>query len=316
VADGPDADPRVDELFALPPEEFTAARNALATALRGDGDRERAAEVTRMRRPTVAAWAVNQTVRRHRDRFDELLAAGARVRTAQRRALSGVRASGMRDATRVRRAAIEALADAAVTILTGHGVAAESHRGDIVATFDAASADEQAAAVVGAARLSATLPVASGFGALDGLQLVTAPDADGAATAVDSDAAAADAAADDVTGPDAAEARERARREEERAEVRRAAMRAVADARWRLADAQGTADRADAEASRASARADAADQTATVAEDKARRLRQEAEQLAERAARASDRAADAHRTADDRTGELDAAQALLTALDD
>lgn len=314
MAEEHDVDPRVDELFTLPPDAFTAARNALVKVLRSEGGRDLAGEVGGLRRPTAAAWAINQVVRTHRDRFDALLDAGDQVRAAQRRALSGVRQSGMRDATRNRRAAIEALADAASAILTDHGVAADSHRGDIVATFDAASADEDAAALVGAARLSAALPVASGFGALDGLQLVAPPAAEPSA-----DHAAPEPApdgAEDAAEADTAEQEERARRDEERAKVRRAAMRAVADARRRLTDAQGTADRAEAEASRAAARAAAADQTATVAEDKARRLRAEADQLAERAARASDRAGEARRLAGRLADELEAREGELETLDD
>ncbi len=310
MADEPDVDPRVDELFTLPPEEFTAARNALVKALRGEGRREEATEVGGLRRPTVAAWAINQAVRTHRDGFDDLVAAGGQVRAAQRRALSGVRQSGMREATRARRTAIEALADTAGAILAERGVAADSHRGDIVATFDAASADDDAAAVVGAARLSATLPVASGFGALDGLQLVAPPDTRPPAEAQAPPADDADDAADD-----GAEQEERARRDEARAQARRAAMKAVADARRRLTDAQGTADRAAAEASRATARADAADRTAAVAEDKARRLRTEADELAARASRADRRAGDARRTAEQLADELETREQELATLD-
>lgn len=317
MADEPDVDPRVDELFTLPPEEFTAARNALVKALRGEGRREEATEVGGLRRPTVAAWAINQAVRTHRDGFDDLVAAGGQVRAAQRRALSGVRQSGMREATRARRTAIEALADTAGAILAERGVAADSHRGDIVATFDAASADDDAAAVVGAARLSATLPVASGFGALDGLHLVAPPDtrppAEAQAPPAEAEAPPADDA--DDAADDGAEQEERARRDEARAQARRAAMKAVADARRRLTDAQGTADRAAAEASRATARADAADRTAAVAEDKARRLRTEADELAARASRADRRAGDARRTAEQLADELETREQELATLD-
>jgi hypothetical protein len=47
----------LDRLYALPPEQFTAARNAEAKRL---GD----AEVQGLRRPTLAAWVVNQLARR------------------------------------------------------------------------------------------------------------------------------------------------------------------------------------------------------------------------------------------------------------
>ena len=47
------ADDRIDELYQLPLEEFTPARNALAKEL-GDGD------IKKLEKPNVAAWAVNQ----------------------------------------------------------------------------------------------------------------------------------------------------------------------------------------------------------------------------------------------------------------
>jgi hypothetical protein len=64
----------------------------------------------------------------------------------------------MREATRTRRDLIEELAGHAVALLDAQGAAGDSHRGDIVATFDAASADAGTAAVVGAARLSQAPP--------------------------------------------------------------------------------------------------------------------------------------------------------------
>ena len=54
----------MDELFDLPPTEFIAARDALAKQLKADGDAGAAAEVKALRRPSVAAWAVNQVARR------------------------------------------------------------------------------------------------------------------------------------------------------------------------------------------------------------------------------------------------------------
>lgn len=303
MTDQPTDDPRIDELFTLEPSDFTAARNALVRELRSEQRRELATAVSGMRRPTAAAWAVNRTVRGHRDRFDQLVAAGEAVRTAQRRALSGVKRGGMREATRARRDLIEQLADQALAILTAHGVAADSHRGDIVATFDAASADADAADAVGAARLSHALPVSSAFSALEGLTMLS-----GAGTA------APDApVTDDPAGEDAAHDDAEAAREQEAALARRTAMRRVSDARRALTEAQDVAERAAAEAKRAEARHDGADRAAATAEDKARRLRDEAAELAQRAERARSRvtetAAEAGRAAEDlrtREGELQA----------
>lgn len=284
-----DDDPRIDELFTLEPGDFTAARNALVKALRSEGRRGLAAEVGALRRPTAAAWAVNQAVREHRDRFTQLLEAGDAVRVAQRRALSGVKRGGMREAARARRDLIEELAGVAVALLDAQGAAGDSHRGDIVATFDAASADAETAAVVGTGRLSQALPVSSGFGALEGLTVLAAPG---------SDLAAPDLVDDDESeavdeGPDADEVA----RQQEAAVARRTAIRAVEDTRRRLADAQATVERAAAEVKRAEARWTTADKAAAAAEDKARRLRGEADELAARAERARSRVTDAERDA-------------------
>jgi hypothetical protein len=51
-------DSRVDELYQLPLDEFTAARNALAKSLKG----EEAESVKRLQKPTIVPWAVNQLV--------------------------------------------------------------------------------------------------------------------------------------------------------------------------------------------------------------------------------------------------------------
>ncbi|HSJ46649.1 MAG TPA: hypothetical protein VK923_18375 [Euzebyales bacterium] len=295
MTDPADDDPRIDELYTLVPGEFTAARNALVKALRSEGRRELAAEVGVLRRPTAAAWAVNQAVRDHHDRYAQLLEAGDVVRVAQRRALSGVKRGGMREAARARRDLIEELAGVAVALLDAQGAAGDSHRGDIVATFDAASADAETAAVVGAGRLSQALPVSSGFGALEGLSVLAAAAPDEAvADVVEADEEVTDERPDP----------EEEARQQEAALARRTAIRAVEDARRQLAEAQQTAERAAAEAKRADARWTTADKAAAAAEDKARRLRGEADELAGRADRARARVADAERAAEQAADDL------------
>ena len=42
------------DLYVLPPEEFTAARNALAKELKAAGDKDGAAEVSKLRR--IRRW--------------------------------------------------------------------------------------------------------------------------------------------------------------------------------------------------------------------------------------------------------------------
>lgn len=112
----------VDELYGLPLDEFVPARTALARELRGAGRREEAAEVAALRKPSVAAWAVNQLVRTQRRAFDELLVAGDALRAAHDDVLAGRGAAGaLRDAVARERDAVEALTGVARGLLTSDG---------------------------------------------------------------------------------------------------------------------------------------------------------------------------------------------------
>jgi len=65
----------IDDLYGLPLDRFVAERTALARELRGAGRREEAGEVAALRKPSVAAWAVNQLVRTQGRAVDELFEA-------------------------------------------------------------------------------------------------------------------------------------------------------------------------------------------------------------------------------------------------
>lgn len=71
-----------DELYALAPEEFTAARNARAKDAKAD-DKELGARIGEFRKPSPPAWILNQLVREQPDAIDELLDLGADLRDAQ-----------------------------------------------------------------------------------------------------------------------------------------------------------------------------------------------------------------------------------------
>ena len=72
-----------DRLYALPPEEFTRARNQAERELRKAAEREQADRVKALRKPTAAAGAANRLVREHRAEVDAFLAAAATLRDAQ-----------------------------------------------------------------------------------------------------------------------------------------------------------------------------------------------------------------------------------------
>jgi hypothetical protein len=159
----------VDALFVLPPEEFTAARDRLAKETE---DRDVAKAIKALRRPTAAAWAVNQTVRRHPEALERLLAAGREVRTAQRRAASGLSAPAFARAIAERRRLVIELTDLATGILAEAGRGADAQTRAVANTFEAAAADEAAAEAVAAGRLSKELTPPAGFEALGGFEVV------------------------------------------------------------------------------------------------------------------------------------------------
>ena len=167
-----DLEREIGRLYGLPPEEFIAARDELRRRLRQEGDREGAERVRGLRRPTVAAWAVNQVARERPELVQALEAAGDRLRQAQRRAVSGLRDSGLRAAAAERRTLLEQLLKVATGVLEQSGRTAEPHRDAIAASFEAASVDAEAAAAVRAGTLGHELAAPSGFGDVGGLELV------------------------------------------------------------------------------------------------------------------------------------------------
>ena len=78
-----DLDGVLDELYGAPPERFTARRDELARQARADGDKDLAATVHALRRPTAAAWVVNCLARQAPDAVGGLVELGVRMREAQ-----------------------------------------------------------------------------------------------------------------------------------------------------------------------------------------------------------------------------------------
>lgn len=153
----------VDSLYRLSPENFVPARDSLARALRSAGEREGAAQVKALRRPSAGAWLVNQLAREHGDALDELLATGAALRSTQTAVLTG-HADGAQllVLTATRRQQIDALVSAARTL--AQAADRKTAPLDAVdATLVAASSDEAAADAVRSGRLVKELSY-SGFG--------------------------------------------------------------------------------------------------------------------------------------------------------
>jgi hypothetical protein len=146
-----------EELYALPPDEFTRARNARA----GLADRALAVRVKALRKPTAAAWAVDLLAR------EGQLAEALELAGALREAQDDLDAAELARLSRQRRALVAALAAQAVELSEEHGVGiSATARADVEKTINAAVMDAAAAAAVMTARLVRPLE-ATGFEAVD-----------------------------------------------------------------------------------------------------------------------------------------------------
>ena len=144
-----------DQLYALPPEEFTAARDAFRREHRDVGR-----ELQSLRKPSVSAWLVNRLAREQSQVLRELLSLGPALAQAQR----ARSATDLRELGEQRRALVAAVTGQAV-LGAGRPVSAIV-REEVAGTLEAALADPASAEAVRGGRLVRALFYA-GFGAVD-----------------------------------------------------------------------------------------------------------------------------------------------------
>jgi len=127
----------IDRLFQLPLEEFTAARNLLASELKRSGEGEEAARVSGLAKPPLSAWIVNQLFWRHGAEFTHLRQVGDKFREMQREQLAG-KQGDVRASLSARREALSALLDRVPELFhhSGHPVTPDAMR-RISATLEA-----------------------------------------------------------------------------------------------------------------------------------------------------------------------------------
>lgn len=223
-----------DELYGLPLSGFVAARARLEKEARTSGNRSLAADVHALRKPSQAAWAVNQLVRQAPELLDDVLELGAELGDAQEAGDT----AGLRRLTARRHELYAAVRRRAQELVAGDGrvLGGEADRA-LERTLGAAMADPRVAEVVRSGRLVVDLENA-GWGPvdLDGAQ--AAPTAAGSPEAA---GAARDGRARKVTGPKPARQDPAQRRENERRE----AERALAEARDAATEAAAALERAD-----------------------------------------------------------------------
>jgi hypothetical protein len=255
-------DDPADELYDLAPEDFVRGRDELVRRLRADGDRDAAATVKALRRPSAGAWALNQVARGDdADRVTTVVELGDRFRDATQAALEGD-AAPLRDVQAAARPAVDALVAAAMQALADHGRAAtDDLRRRVADTIHAALVDDEVAGRLAAGRLVED-QTAPGFGFAAGQEPATARRASRRTAAPQGeDELAIRRARAEAARRDQERARELQRLERRATEAERTAEEAEATARQLRADADAAraeADAARAEADAARAEADAA----------------------------------------------------------
>jgi hypothetical protein len=267
-------DAEIDRLYGLPLEEFTPARDELAKRLRGDGDRDGAAEIKQLRKPTVSAWALNQAQRRKPKQVAELIDAGARLRDAQQRLVAGGERGLLRDAAAAERRAAEAVVALGEQELAGAGHAAgASAQSKLRATVRAAAVNQEASELLRAGRLTRDYEV-SDLGLGDAGPLTVPPPARRRAARAEKPTAASAAAKEAARkGQTLRRQLDRARAQHEAAKERaREARTRMTEARREAARAASVLERAEAAAEQAGARAQTAQTRVGELEDALREL--------------------------------------------
>lgn len=168
------------ELYGLLPTEFVKARDAKAKELRSS-DRQLSDDVKALRKPSVAAWAVNLLTRSQPELLDQVLALGVSLRQAQ----AGLQGQELRALNRQRRQLVAAVVTQVRELASSAGVTlSEAMAMQVEDTLSAAMVDESAAAAVHTGMLTdalastgvGSLAVGSVVGVLPGrLHVVPAP---------------------------------------------------------------------------------------------------------------------------------------------
>lgn len=151
-----------NELYALPPAQFTTDRDQRVKLARAAGDRPLAEQISQLRKPTVSAWLANLLAREHSAEVAALVELGAAMRAAQ----LGRAGDDIRSLSRRRDRAVRALVRAAQRAAGDRGQqVSAATRTELEQTLLAALTDEAAAALLIAGRISAVLrPAPGGFG--------------------------------------------------------------------------------------------------------------------------------------------------------
>jgi hypothetical protein len=161
-----------DELYAVLPAEFIAARDARAKQARADDDEQLYQQIKKLRRPSAAAWLVN-LLARSGEGFDAFSDLSRRLRDAQ----TNLDAPTMKELGQERTRVVAELVERAVYLANEADPQyrdTATIRDQVTSTLTAAVADPTAEAAVTSGRLVSPLSYA-GFGEVDISDAVATP---------------------------------------------------------------------------------------------------------------------------------------------
>jgi len=131
-------DPKIDELYALPLDAFTQARNALAKTLSGNDKKE----ISSLVKPSLAMWVVNQLYWQDAPTYKALVDASEKLRAAHRAALNGRKVDTSKPDELHRTTLEKAFAKAAALVQKNGGALTDTVRDAVRRTLAALPADE------------------------------------------------------------------------------------------------------------------------------------------------------------------------------
>ena len=151
-------DVAADALYALPRDEFTPARDVRVREAKAAGDKPLASQLGKLRRPTVAAWLVNNLARRRPAELAELAALGETMRAAHQQ-LDG---PALRRLSEQRRELVAALGRSVRELAEAAGEeVSDPVSRELEGMFATALADPAAARALASGRLSSPKELAS-----------------------------------------------------------------------------------------------------------------------------------------------------------
>jgi len=166
-----DLDEAVGELYGLHPDEFLPARKGLAARAKADKETGLAKAIESIRKPTAAAWAINQLVRARPDDMERLVELASGLHEAQEKMDGAAMKTLGRERTKLIDELVRATAEVAKE---GGGSLSMPVANQVRETFVAALATTAAAEAVGSGQLTRALSYA-GFGDVDLSEATAAP---------------------------------------------------------------------------------------------------------------------------------------------